>query len=309
MDGPFPVVRMVVTGVKSWDWLPTAMRGRVVVTPLGIVPLLVAAVRLSPFSLSGDGWSAGLVVRDRGMAAVGELELRAIVAEGGLAREGDEDAATRTGEIVVWSGRFPIEDAVVATLDSELDELYRIPLRPGAMPGGSFNRSRSDDGDGVALPLVAGVVAAAGIASVSGASREKSTSPHWDSSRFSTRMRFWEEIFSLASRSISCSYSRSLRFRTWMCRMAACRIDRLEVFFSSGWSVSCFLSCSKHSFRCARRFFSSLLWTSRVPTPLLFELVVLRRPPVGTCPSSPFTAEAPTDPNPGGDCCWGRIWC
>ena len=114
-------------------------------------------------------------------------------------------------------------------------------------------------------------LAEVGIASVSGASREKSTSPHWDSSRFSTRMRFWEEIFSLASRSISCSYSRSFRFKTWenfkkknhfikikhskslnnltwMCRMAACRIDRLEVFFSSGWRVSCFLSCSKHSF-------------------------------------------------------------
>lgn len=33
--------------------------------------------------------------------AAGEFELRAIVADGGLAREGDEEAATRTGEIVV----------------------------------------------------------------------------------------------------------------------------------------------------------------------------------------------------------------
>lgn len=50
-----------------------------------------------------------------------------------------------------------------------------------------------------------------------------------------------------------------------MWRIAAPNIDKFDVFFSSGVIGSCFLSDSKHSFRCARRFFSSLLWTSLVP--------------------------------------------
>lgn len=124
----------------------------------------------------------------------------------------------------------------MATLDRELDELYRIPLRPGAIPGGSFRRSvkitisnktlsstarlrvkipRSD-----CTPLLAMVVVLLlGMASVSGARREKSTSPHCDSSRFSSSIRFWEAIFSFASRSISCSYSRSLRFNSCRSRI------------------------------------------------------------------------------------------
>lgn len=206
-------------------------------------PLLLV-LRLSPFgrlvmpvlNLSGDGVllcvsdTAGelLVVRDSGigmlpLVAAGELEFRFKLNDGGLARLGDE-AAISTGEMVVCSGRFPIE-AVVATLDRELDELYRIPLRPGAIPGGSFRRSRSDS-----TPLLLAMVLLVlvmllllllpllllplGMASVSGARREKSTSPHCDSSRFSSSIRFWEAIFSFASRSISCSYSRSLRFNS-----------------------------------------------------------------------------------------------
>lgn len=96
MAEPLPVVRIVVTGVNSCDWLPTINGNVVVVVPLLDVPLL----RFNPFSLSGDCSGTGFVVSDSGMA-VGELALRAIVADGGLAREGDEDAATRTGEIVV----------------------------------------------------------------------------------------------------------------------------------------------------------------------------------------------------------------
>jgi hypothetical protein len=52
---------------------------------------------------------------------------------------------------------------------------------------------------------------------------------------------------------------------TWMCRRALCRILRLEDFFSSWEAGNCRFKSSKHSFRCARRFFSSLLCTSRVP--------------------------------------------
>ena len=52
---------------------------------------------------------------------------------------------------------------------------------------------------------------------------------------------------------------------TWMYRRALCRILRLEDFFSSWETGNCRFKSSKHSFRCARRFFSSLLWTSRVP--------------------------------------------
>lgn len=200
--------------------------------PLLLCPLMVVvALRLSPFgspdalpNLSGDGvlllllllcvsepmTTPPLVVRDSGIGMLppaGELEFRFTADDGGLARLGD-DAAISTGEMVVWSGRLPME-AVVATLDRELDELYRMPLRPGAMPGGSFSKSRSD-----CTLLAVALLLLFGMASVSGARREKSTSPHWDSSRFSTSIRFWEEIFSFASRSISCSYSRSLRFNT-----------------------------------------------------------------------------------------------
>jgi hypothetical protein len=50
-----------------------------------------------------------------------------------------------------------------------------------------------------------------------------------------------------------------------MYRRALCRILRLEDFFSSWETGNCRFKSSKHSFRCARRFFSSLLWTSRVP--------------------------------------------
>lgn len=52
---------------------------------------------------------------------------------------------------------------------------------------------------------------------------------------------------------------------TWICLIAAPKIDKFDVFFSSAVIGSCRLSDSKHSFKCARRFFSSLLWTSRVP--------------------------------------------
>lgn len=50
-----------------------------------------------------------------------------------------------------------------------------------------------------------------------------------------------------------------------MCRIAAPKMDKFDVFFSSGVIGSCFLSASKHSLRCALRFFSSLLCTSLVP--------------------------------------------
>jgi hypothetical protein len=52
---------------------------------------------------------------------------------------------------------------------------------------------------------------------------------------------------------------------TWMCRRALCRILRLEDFFSSCEAGNWRFKSSKHSFKCARRFFSNLLCTSRVP--------------------------------------------
>lgn len=47
--------------------------------------------------------------------------------------------------------------------------------------------------------------------------------------------------------------------------MALLSIDKFEVFFSSCTFGSCFFRCSKQVRSCARRFFSSLLCTSRVP--------------------------------------------
>lgn len=52
---------------------------------------------------------------------------------------------------------------------------------------------------------------------------------------------------------------------TVMCLPAFDKINRLDVFFSSCICGSCRFNCSKHSFKCARRFFSNLLCTSRVP--------------------------------------------
>lgn len=100
---------------------------------------LVVVLRFSPFgrlvvpNLSDEGVLlcvsetiavVPLVVRDSGIGMLplaGELEFRFVDKDGGLARLGD-DAAISTGEMVVCSGRFPME-AVVATLDRELDEL------------------------------------------------------------------------------------------------------------------------------------------------------------------------------------------
>lgn len=50
-----------------------------------------------------------------------------------------------------------------------------------------------------------------------------------------------------------------------MCFSAACKVLRLEVFFSSAVPGSCFFNRSKHSFRWARLCFSNLLWTSLIP--------------------------------------------
>lgn len=59
---------------------------------------------------------------------------------------------------------------------------------------------------------------------------------------------------------------KSLKFtRTKMYLLAFDRINKLDVFFSSCICGSWRFNCSKHSLRCARLFFSSLLWTSRVP--------------------------------------------
>lgn len=55
------------------------------------------------------------------------------------------------------------------------------------------------------------------------------------------------------------------RSLTEMYLLAFDRINRLDVFFSSCISGSWRFNCSKHSLRCARRFFSNLLCTSRVP--------------------------------------------
>lgn len=94
-------------------------------------------------------------------------------------------------------------------------------------------------------------------------------------------------IFSRANRSISCSQSRSLRLSTWMYLIAEPSIDKLEVFLSSGVAGSCLFNSSKHSFKWALRFFSSLLWTSLVPARgalpllpplLLFPLILLPLP-------------------------------
>lgn len=52
---------------------------------------------------------------------------------------------------------------------------------------------------------------------------------------------------------------------TWICLIAAPKIDKFDVFFSSAVTGNCLLSDSKHSFKWARRFFSNLLCTSRVP--------------------------------------------
>lgn len=98
---------------------------------------LVVVLRFRPFgrlvvlNLSDDGvllCVSGpievepLVVSDSGIGMpplAGELEF--VDKDGGLARLGDE-ADINTGEMVVCSGRFPME-AVVATLERELDEL------------------------------------------------------------------------------------------------------------------------------------------------------------------------------------------
>ena len=66
---------------------------------------------------------------------------------------------------------------------------------------------------------------------------------------------------------------------TWMYRRALCRILRLEDFFSSWEAGNCRFKSSKHSFRCARRFFSSLLWTSRVPALKQDSIITVTLPP------------------------------
>lgn len=63
-----------------------------------------------------------------------------------------------------------------------------------------------------------------------------------------------------------------------MYRRALCRILRLEDFFSSWETGNCRFKSSKHSFRCARRFFSSLLWTSRVPALKQGSIITLKSP-------------------------------
>lgn len=174
-----------------------------------------------------------------------------------------------------------------------------------------------------------------GMASVSGARREKSTSPHCDSSRFSSSIRFWEAIFSFASRSISCSYSRSLRFnscrsriydmgffgrhkRTTYLNMAYGRMENrqvggfllvrlerklllqlLEALLQVGPSILLQLVVHFPSTTAAERGKScqQLNTTTRFSLqqcvcfikatyPLLLELVVRRRPPVGMWLSS-----------------------
>lgn len=62
--------------------------------------------------------------------------------------------------------------------------------------------------------------------------------------------------------------------QTWMYLRELRNIAKLEIFLSSN-DGSWPFSISKHSFRCARRFFSSLLWTSRVPEFLLLMLLLL----------------------------------
>lgn len=63
-------------------------------------------------------------------------------------------------------------------------------------------------------------------------------------------------------------------------------MERFEHFLSSGVAGSCLLRSSKHSLRCALLFFSSLLWTSRVPArgalPLL-PLLLLTEGGEGIC--------------------------
>lgn len=74
---------------------------------------------------------------------------------------------------------------------------------------------------------------------------------HWLNSFFSSASRCWVAIFSLASRSISCSYSFSFLFKVWMYRKALLRTLRFEVFLSSTLGMLRF-NVSKHSFKCAR---------------------------------------------------------
>lgn len=62
--------------------------------------------------------------------------------------------------------------------------------------------------------------------------------------------------------------------RTWMWRRELRSIAKLEILRSSNVG-SWLLSNSKHSFRCARLFFSNLLCTSRVPEFLLLTLPLL----------------------------------
>lgn len=68
-------------------------------------------------------------------------------------------------------------------------------------------------------------------------------------SLFKAESRCCAAIFSRASRSISCSQSRSLRRRTCIYLIAEPSIERLEVFLSSGVAGSCLLRSSKHSLR------------------------------------------------------------
>ena len=70
---------------------------------------------------------------------------------------------------------------------------------------------------------------------------------------------------------------------TVMYLLAFDRINKFDVFFSSCICGNWRFNCSKHSLRCARLFFSNLLWTSRVPAlwmealrcvPLIFHAIL-----------------------------------
>ena len=59
-------------------------------------------------------------------------------------------------------------------------------------------------------------------------------------------------------------FEMNVRVFTWIWRKALLRMPRFDSFLSS-MAGSCFRRNSKHSRKWARRFFSNLLWTSRVP--------------------------------------------
>lgn len=104
-------------------------------------------------------------------------------------------------------------EVVVAMLESELVELYIMQFFPVSF-GWSAKNSFFINWNLKFVPQDSPIRSSFTLVTSTGSGSNfvKSMS-HAASSRFRNRMRFCAEIFSFANRSISCSYSRSFRFR------------------------------------------------------------------------------------------------